>query len=247
MKSARAALEEARLELTTGQISPNAFAQLETALILPLNKPKTFTELYGTSHSALEIVKASEEEVMPSDIGETTPAGYLSPTHEEEYLNAMDAQLEASLLGIQPPPSSHPIRSNERHERDRENQLRNPVSVYNWLRKHQPQVFLQDNESASISEHQKPPGNSKQLTSSSHTKTSSKRTSVAPKQEQEIVDEEGFVIGGGAGEMEVIGRSKRKRDDEPYRPKGGSSRPAKKKRTTGVQTERRRESGEDVN
>ena len=252
IKSAHAALEEAKMELALGQITPGSYNNLEAALTEALNKPKTFAQLNRTPHSVLETVLSSEEEVLPSDIGETAPACYFSPSHEEEYLATLDASVEASILGVQPPPSSHPIRSNERHEKEREAQLRNPVSVYNWLRKHQPQVFLQDHESGSSTTHEKPPSN-KSLPTIAGSSTNNnnnrvptnKRASVAPKQEQqqqqELTDDEGFLIGGN---LENPSRSKRKREDEPYRPKGGSSRPSKKKKTSGGQAEKRR-SGEE--
>ena len=92
--------------------------------------------------------------------------------------------------------------------------VRNPVSVYNWLRKHQPQVFLQDNEL-----------NSEKPAKTTGSRTS-KRASVAIKQEPELYDDDGIAIDMGA-----TPRGKRKRDDDGgYRPKGGNSRPAKRKK-----------------
>ena len=99
-------------------------------------------------------------------------------------------------------------------ERDRDMALRNPVSVYNWLRKHQPQVFLQDNEIQS----DKPARGT--------TSRASKRASAPIKQEPEFYDDDGIAVDTGSSL-----RGKRKRDDDGgYRPKGGNSRPAKRKK-----------------
>ena len=159
-------------------------------------------------HTTRELLS---EEPLPHDLGDESPAGYLSLEHEEEYLNALDAALEG-----RPIPDSHPIRSNER---EKDMALRNPMSVYNWLRKHQPQVFLQDSDSAPDKPVQKPATAAK----------APRRSNVPPKLEPEVIDEEGFLV---SGNLEAPSRSKRKREDEPYRPKGGSSRPSKRKRTS---------------
>ena len=140
--------------------------------------------------------------------------------------------------------------------------LRNPTSVYNWLRKHAPKTFLQDGET-----HDKENGDEQHGASargqgrgkgdrgSTRGAGRSKRASAAHKSAtNDSVD------GDEDGGYEVLtpstigGKGKRKRvvDDDPgYRPKGGSSRPTKKKRkseggtdstpTTG--TKRSRKSG----
>lgn len=55
------------------------------------------------------------------------------------------------------------------------------------------------------------------------------------KVEPEMLDDEGNVVGGGLDGVGVAGTGKggkRKRgEDDAYRPKGGSSRPGKRKRT----------------
>ena len=222
IENARAALGEAKTELMTGQISPNSYRHIESALNETLHKSISLSELNSMSHTTLETIPRDD---LPHDLGDSLPAGYLSMEHEEEYLATLDAALGGT---IQPRPESHPIRSNER---DKDVSLRNPVSVYNWLRKHQPQVFLQDSDSSP----EKPPP---KLTS---TAKASKRSSIAPKQEAQVLDDEGYLVSGIA---EGSSRSKRKRDDEPYRPKGGSSRPSKRKKISGGNTERK-DTGEE--
>lgn len=211
LDSARAALEEAKIELNTGLITPASYHQLEVALNEALHQTVSLTQLSSTSHTALEYVP---EDDLPDDLGRSSPAGYLSLEHEEEYLNTLDAAYDASVPRHRGHLDSHPIRSYEKKE---DVALRNPVSVYNWLRKNQPQVFLQDSDS--------PPEKTALKTS---TPRALKRSSLVPKQEAEILDEEGNLL---TTSLEGSSRSKRKREDEPYRPKGGSSRPSKRKKT----------------
>lgn len=187
-----------------------------------MNKPQALTRLDTTPHTTLQSVIPG---YLPEDLDVDTPTGYLSPGHEEEYLSTLDISIGTSQSVPSRSLAPHSARSSDKHEKDKEAQLRNPVSVYNWLRKNQPQVFLQDNEVAPEKPVAKP---------QTVTKTP-KRSSIAPKQEQEIIDEDGFVIGG----LAEPSKPKRKREDEPYRPKGGSSRPTKKKKVSGGQNGRK--------
>ena len=223
--SVQAALEEAKSELAAGQMSSRSYDRLETELMESVNLPKSLAQLSAATHTP---AKSLPRDQLPFDIGELSPVGYLTPTHEEEYLAMLDSGLDSQNGNLL---SSHPIRANEKHEREKEAALKNPVSVYNWLRKHQPQVFLQDSESQPEKPERKPISSTK----------SGKRNSVAPKQE-DIIDEEGLLVLPPA---EVSSKVKRKREDEPYRPKGGSSRPTKKKRTSGGGSDRRKGFDED--
>ena len=227
-ESARAVLEEAKSELAAGQMSPQSYNKLEADLMESINQPKTLGQLSASTHTPARSLPRNQ---LPFDIGESSPVGYLSPAHEEEYLAILDSTLDSTQNGGQNLLPSHPIRANEKHEREREAALKNPVSVYNWLRKHQPQVFLQDNES----QPEKP-----DRRSNSSTKMG-KRSSIAPKQE-EVIDEEGILI---PIPVEASSKVKRKREDESYRPKGGNSRPTKKKRISGGGSDRRRGGDED--
>ena len=225
--SARAALEEAKLELLAGQISLDQYKSLE-ADFAAIISPKSLSKLNMiTPHTVLDFPPFSD---LPHDLGSPNPTGYLTPSHEEEYLSTLDAALEVSEPGSQSHPSSHPIRSNEKHEKERDAALRNPVSVYNWLRKHQPQVFLQDNESPPEKPTPKPQASTR----------TPKRSSIIPRQEPQIFDDDGFLIN-----PETSTRSKRKREDEPYRPKGGSSRVSKKKKVSGGLSDKRRAADEE--
>ena len=220
---ARAALEELKADLTTGQISPRSYSQLEASLSDTMNKPKVLKHLDTTPHTTLDSVFPDN---LPSDLDEDTPTGYLSPDHEDEFLSNLDITLGAAPLDTRSIAPSQLTKTSAR-DKEKDAMLRNPVSVYNWLRKHHPQVFLQDESNSDKSTQKNAP---KPSPKPSNPTKSSKRISAIPKQEQEILDEEGFLV---EGNLEVPLKGKRKRDDEPYRPKGGSSRPTKKKRISG--------------
>ncbi|KAL9120821.1 MAG: hypothetical protein Q9187_002626 [Circinaria calcarea] len=212
--TARAASENAKNEPLTEEVTPWTYGHLIIEQNETVNKPRKLSQLKAVPHTVLESVPPRS---LPHDINTSMPAGYLSPNHEEEYLSTLDAALELSELGTQAPPSSHPIRSNEKHEKEREVAVGNPVSVHNWLRKYQPQVFLQDNDLLPEKPVSRPATSSR----------APKRSSIVPKQEPEIIDDEGYLI---SGNLEGSAKNKRKREDEPYRPKGGSSRSTRKKR-----------------
>ena len=218
----------------TGAITQSDYAALLGSLRSALGPPKTLAALSKTTHSVLDDVLPAN---LPSELHEEPLTGYLSPAHEEEYLAALDATID----GVSAPSDSHPIRG---YERASEAALKNPVSVYNWLRKHHPQVFLQDGETASTT---KEPGTDGKegkeskaggigashgeqgATTQVKREGRSKRGSTVP----EILDDEGFVINGGPEAVEKAGasaRGKRKREDEPYRPKGGSGVRSKRKK-----------------
>jgi hypothetical protein len=211
---ARAVLEEAKEEVAAGQMSSETYSQLEAALEKSMRRSRSLAELSSVPHTRIDAITASE---LPSEIDDTSMSGFLTTEHEEEHL----ASLDAALDGNQAPPDPHPIRSNER---ERESVLRNPVSVYNWLRRNHPSIFLQDGETAMERGGARAGGPGK----------GGRRVTKA---EPEVYDEEGFLISGGT--TEAPSRSKRKREDEPYRPKGGSSRTLKKRKAGGGQAERR--------
>ena len=232
IESTRAALEEARQDLYTGQITPAAFKTMEAEFHAILNRTNSLTNLSRVQHTTPDIVAAA---VMPKELLQEAPMGYMTPGHEDEYLSTLDTYL-ANLPPEAPPMLPRPPRPTDR-EREKDMQLRNPVSVYNWLREYRPKVFLQDPrpeekesvpdkvssvpESAGHKASPKPPSSS----------TSKRRPAAVPKQEvepePEILDDEGNVI-GGAGIDPPVPKGKRKRDDDAYRPKGGSSRSRKK-------------------
>ncbi|KAF4309995.1 hypothetical protein GTA08_BOTSDO03169 [Botryosphaeria dothidea] len=214
-------LQEAREDFTAGRITQDEFAAREAALTaqFPGLDRKALAELLKTPHTHL-----LPPEQLPDDLVGESLAGFLSPNHEEEYLKELDVALGDSSLYDPNDTSGRPIRLPARDiPSDKELQIRNPDSVYNWLRKHQPQVFLQDKENDKGDAAEKGPkgGNGR---------GGGKRgqAAAATPMKADPDDDDAFVPETGSG------RGKRSKvDDEPYRPKGGSSRPSKRKREDG--------------
>jgi hypothetical protein len=172
------------------------------------------------------------------DLTETAP-GYLDPAHEEEYLLALDLAL-ADPANNSESPEDRPLRLNLTQPMPSEKELtiRNPDSVYNWLRKNQPQVFLQDKD-APHPENASEKGTARTGNASGRLKRQSNVGTPGPKTDHD--DEDGFVPESGTG-----GKGRKGKgggggggggggdgDDSAYRPKGGSSRPTKRKRDDG--------------
>src|SRR5947207_2763168 len=173
-----------------------------------------FATLLKVPHTTLGL--GGEHLSVEGDMDSTL--GFLSLEHEIEYSFAMDSQIEGIPASMQLTKSGDKLSP---ADRDREAALRNPVSVYNWLRKHQPQVFLQDNEAPSERPGARP----------ANIRTSKRATAQVRKEDD--YDEDGVLLdlrtgGGGGGGGST--RGKRKRDEDAgYRPKGGSGRSKKKK------------------
>ena len=216
VESAQVALKVGRNSLRRGQSTLMDYRKLENGILDSPNfkSKKSYTEL----RKLAPIPAPAKAE--PADDPSSLCTGILSSQHEEEYLRGLDSFLAGSS-GVPRPhaASSMTTRSTERSiEREKEMQLRNPVSVYNWLRKHQPQVFLQDNESHAEKEKKSRP---------------SKRPSTALKQEAD--DEDSVMADLGSS----TSKGKRKRDDDGgYRPKGGGSRAKRRREDTGSSSRR---------
>ncbi|KAJ5613504.1 hypothetical protein N7528_007158 [Penicillium herquei] len=202
---ARTALKEAKSGLASGSLSPSAYRQVEESI----KRNKAFAP--GIKYSDLLKIPHSEFKVPgngPKDAADALDhkLGYLTPEHEADFYLALDAKLgdeaaEARLARMKNPPTFA--------EREKEASMRNPASVFNWLRRNQPQT-LQEHEATADKAAR--PANSR----------SSKRA-PAPRKEEDTIDEDG-------AEVEPTPKGKRKRDDDTgYRPKGGSSRSKKKK------------------
>ena len=250
VEGARAALREARLELDAGQISLHEYKETEISLITminnsqPPNTPKSLAALSRISHTKLSSVPAAG---MPSDLVEESPTGYLTPAHEDEYLSILDNHIATTPPDIQTIAPRYTKPTDK--EREKDAQINNPVSVYNWLRAHsdtKPAPHDLDKEAAPSNSNTSEPSNHRAKPSpkpcssagngSTSTKPTRKRASSAliPKQEpeEELLDEEGYVIGGGSEAS--LPKGKRKRDnDDAYRPKGGSSKSRKRTKGSG--------------
>ncbi|KLJ08360.1 hypothetical protein EMPG_16206 [Blastomyces silverae] len=212
-ETAREALRVAKERLLAGEIKPDQCRRLEESLLQSENFAPAvqYSSLLKVPHTTSSI--HGDHPAMECDMDSTL--GFLSPEHETEYAAALDAASAG-----EPRPTG---KSASAASRDREAAVRNPVSVINWLRKHQPQVFLQDADAVS----EKPPPRS-------NNPRSSKRASTHTRKDEDIYDEDGILIdvpvsGGGSGGGG--GRAKRKRDEDGgYRPKGGSGGRSRKKK-----------------
>lgn len=222
----------------------------------PDKLPRSLKALSTLPHTTLE--SCALEHLFPDDIDSEEPTGYYTPFHEATHLAQLDASLGLSTVDNPPPPSTGRITDKDK-ERQKQHELHNPVSAYNWLRKNQPQVFLQDHEDGTAAPAARlakdkngaakaspKPRASPKAPAARGTKRA--RESTVKKEEQDIVlDDDGTIIGGtGLEDLAPLmsGKGKRKRDrgddDNAYRPKGGSSRAPKKKkqRTSGADKER---------
>ncbi|OAX84769.1 hypothetical protein ACJ72_00849 [Emergomyces africanus] len=199
IETAREALRVAKERLLAGEINPDQCRRLEESLLQSENFAPAvqYSSLLKIPHTTSS--PNGDKSAMDSILG------FLSPEQETEY----SAALDAAAAG-EPRPA---LKSVSSASRDREAAIRNPVSVINWLRKHQPQVFLQDADAAT----EKPPPRS-------NNPRSSKRASTHARKEEDIYDEDGILVdasvggggggSGGGGGGGGGGRGKRKRDED---------------------------------
>jgi hypothetical protein len=144
--------------------------------------------------------------------GHATPYSYLTLEQIDDYLWDSDA-----LLGLVPPVPHVPQEAvvfGHHH------------SPYNWLRRHVPQIFLQDGE-----------GSEKSNGKPGALRGAGKRSSIpAPSRPDalEIVEEDGigydFALGGPAS---TKGKRKRDEDDTGYHPKSGAKKPRQPRKKKG--------------
>ncbi|KAI4175772.1 MAG: hypothetical protein LQ343_001385 [Gyalolechia ehrenbergii] len=239
--TAASSLEQAHLMFSRGQISPARYQEIEAQLHPYIHNPTPIASLFTqVPHTILQSVPLNTSLM---DLSSENPT-YLSSTHEDAYLHNLDAAIISSSytdqdvpLPIAPKKENHPLSVKDSHK---DLSIRNPVSAYNWLRKHKPDLFasmqLSDLGLAEPGQERKPKPSPKPNTP--HPKGGNGKrerpSGAVLKSEPEMLDDEGNLIGGGlegAGASAVGKGGKRKRgEDEPYRPKGGSSRTTKRKR-----------------
>ncbi|KAI4597517.1 hypothetical protein KJ359_004219 [Pestalotiopsis sp. 9143b] len=160
------------------------------------------------------------EELQPDDPN-VYPTAFLTAADVDNYIAEIDSRLGLKAKPAVPPPATDLRKSATNFA------LRNPTSVYNWLRRHAPKTFLQDLEKDKDREkHHDEDGGGKRKGGGA--RGSKKQSAAHRKEAGEPVewDEE------AANDDQPFGsvRGKRKRDDDGgYRPKGGSSRPTKRR------------------
>lgn len=198
---------------------------LEAVPPLDHDGPRSLASLLSVPHTEL----TDDTSNWPADMLGDAPPGYLSTAYEDEYVSNMDAQLatpEAEQMGFRLAqlPRSRILPA------EKELLNANPMSVLSWLRRYHPETFIQEKEAAA-----EKAGKSKGgaggggKRSSMATITSAANTGTPGphgKEEGEEAEEEWVA----EDKAQASGRGKRTKDDEAYRPKGGSSRPAKRKR-----------------
>ena len=245
--SAKQTLSTARAELEAGRLSADVYRDLEDAvrenpLFQPANK---YSSLIRTVPHTKPVENDGEER------GEKTPTaaaaeeeeedkiavklGYTTPAQEHEYQLALDAKLgdaaAAAELAQLPNPSWV--------ERLQELMAQNPAAEHNWLRRNRPKLLDPENTST-----EKAMAAAAASSTSNRPSRASKRSSAvhrpAPTKEEDMYDEDGIALEPAP----PASKNKRKRDeDAPYRPKGGSSRGSssrKKKDTDGGSSNPRR-------
>ncbi|KAI9882361.1 MAG: hypothetical protein M1823_005894 [Watsoniomyces obsoletus] len=106
-------------------------------------KPKKFSELLHLPHPN-DMEKAGD--FFADEFGIEPPLTYFHPEEESAWLDELDKTLSEEGPKQRSKASQLQSASVIEREEDKEMALKNPVSVYNWLRRNQPQVFLQDKE-----------------------------------------------------------------------------------------------------
>lgn len=165
---------------------------------------------YAKLVSGGTLERRTDEDAVES--GSRLAGGFLSKSLEEQYLKSLDDYLENKASNPRAHAASNLGRpgAEKTAERDKQMQIKNPASVYNWLRTNHPQVFMDDEKPAKAA-----------------ASRASKRSTAGTKAKNEPdYDEDGI-----ATEPTSTAKGKRKRDDDTsFRPKGGHPRPAKKRK-----------------
>ena len=240
--SARALVAASAAELAADNITPRDHEALLARVRAGLGPAKPLALLEDTAHTPLAAVAAAAPAALPDELRADDMLGYMSAAHEDDYLAALDAGLDAPPGSSAPPPPAAAERSN-------------PASTVNWLRRFKPDVLSAEPPAASTNgggggdvvdgklegatggEGAEAGGPRRDAGSGRKEGGRAKRASAANM--QELLDDMGYVIGETPAESARgggTGRGKRKRDDEPYRPKGGSGSRARRKPSEGGRT-----------
>ena len=218
-KSAKTFLREAEAEVAGGTLPPEDYRKMENAVKhgKVFAPEMQYTSLLKTGHTVphQENQRLTEEQEMEQTLG------FFTPEHEADHYLTLDAKLgdESARLQLDRAPEKALLAE---RERERELSMNSAVSVYNWLRKNQPQIFLQDNEVTSEKSASRPAN-----------LRSSKRVSGQVRKNEDTYDEDGVLV--EVGSTSGSARGKRKRDEDTgYRPKGGGGRGSRKKKDDGA-------------
>ena len=224
----RTALRVSRHRISTGEQLQADHQDIEYGLLDSVEfKPKRsyanclkndpLPNIKSTSSVVNETTAYTQDDALtqPPLIG-----GFLSSRLEELYIQSLDDFLDRKSTN----PRSHAMSilrgADKSTERERDTQIRNPVSVYNWLRKNQPQVFLQDGDEKAC----------KAAAGAAGSRKSKRESTAAANKAVKTTTTDGE---GAEEDVEAPAalKGKRKRDDDGgYRPKGGHARPVKRRK-----------------
>ncbi|KAL8720870.1 MAG: hypothetical protein Q9225_002349, partial [Loekoesia sp. 1 TL-2023] len=196
-------LEEAHLLFSRGQISPARYQEIEAQLHPYIYDPTPLESLFSrVPHTILESLSADTSSM---DLSSSENPTYLTSSHEDAYLNQLDAAISSYSTDQENVPYIAPKKEHPASVRDTHKDLsiRNPVSAYNWLRKHKPDLFasmqISDLGLSEPGQERKPKPSPKPNTSHpSGTRGGAgkreKGSGVYLKPEPEMLDDEGNVI-----------------------------------------------------
>ncbi|KAF2221844.1 IEC3 subunit of the Ino80 complex, chromatin re-modelling-domain-containing protein [Elsinoe ampelina] len=161
------------------------------------------------------------------------PVGYLTSQHESDYLDKFDLTWGDPLHGMPAPREKSPPAFSQMtaRELEREVELRNPLSVHNWLKQHNINITETDDTKSDAGT---PAGGKK-----GGRNLAKKMGDRAVERARERDDGSPMSSAAGRdvdGEEEEDGSSRRRKSrdaDETYRPKGGRSGRSKRKRDDG--------------
>ncbi|KAL3458527.1 IEC3 subunit of the Ino80 complex, chromatin re-modelling-domain-containing protein [Aspergillus heterothallicus] len=220
--TAASVLRSAREEFAAGHVTAEYYQKLEDRV----KRGKAFAPQFRYA-DLVNVPHSAPPPEAQNDTGNTSlehSLGFLTPEHETEYCLVTDAKLGdmSAALQLARAPEKPTLM-----ERERGLLLQSSVSVHNWLRKNQPNVFLQDNENASEKSGSRP----------SNLRTS-KRSVPASRKDEDTHDEDSIMA--DSGPTSGGSKAKRKRDEETTpRPKASNSRSNRKKKEDGPSSTKR--------
>ncbi|KAB8269614.1 IEC3 subunit of the Ino80 complex, chromatin re-modelling-domain-containing protein [Aspergillus minisclerotigenes] len=210
-------LRNAKTNLALGLMKVEHYCDLENSV----KRNEVFApRMRYTSLIRIPHTLPQPEENQSENIISEHSLGFFTPEHENEYYLATDAKLgdTSALMQLNDIPEKLSF-----VEREREAALRNPISVYNWLRRNQPHIFLQDNENASEKSASRP----------SNLRTSKKAALNQSRKDEDLHDDDSILMDSGHGSGGSKGKRKRE-EDVGNKSKGSSSnRSSRKKKDDG--------------
>ncbi|KAH9900191.1 IEC3 subunit of the Ino80 complex, chromatin re-modelling-domain-containing protein [Xylariomycetidae sp. FL2044] len=170
------------------------------------------------------------EDLSPKD-PRLHPTSFLTADDIDGYLTKLDQSLNIQL-------KAPAIPKEQAADPAANFALRNPISVYNWLRRNAPKTFLQDLEKDKEKDrddgHVDKTEDAPRKRKSGAARPTKRQSAASRKEKEKEAAEAADWDDEMAYEMPAANASKnkRKRDEDPgYRPKGGSSRPSKKRKS----------------